>query len=310
MSNKVISGNILILIYKTLDMKFNIVYTVLALALVTIISLSNSAGRAGGANQGNTGAPGDQMTGNNPRTCQSCHATGDIQVLLSLDILDANNNPITAYIPNEIYTARVSIDSAAGPKALGYGFQMVSLLDTDNSDVNGWTASGHSENVQIEASSNTNRVYAEHKGTSDSNEFLVQWQAPAAGKGDISFYAVGNGVNRNGSTSGDGATPPEKLTLTESIVSSVADLSTIGVDLHVAPNPVINQVYVTIKSEAQRVVTTKIMNTTGQVFYQQALNLSIGKQIIPIDLSQLGAGIYFLQTTSEKVINTQKIIKL
>lgn len=291
-------------------MKFNIIYTVFALALLTIVSLANSAGRAGGANQGNTGAPGDQMIGNNPRTCQSCHATGDIQVLLSLDILDANNNPITAYIPNEIYTAKVSIDSAAGPKALGYGFQMVSLLDTDNSDVNGWAASGHSENVQIEASSNTNRVYAEHKGVSDSNEFLVQWQAPAAGQGDIAFYAVGNGVNRNGSTSGDGAALPQKLTLTESIVSSIADLSTIGVKLQVAPNPVINQIYVTIKSEEQRIITAKIMNATGQIFYQQSLNLAIDKQIIPIDLSQLATGIYFLQTTSEKVINTQKIIKL
>ncbi len=291
-------------------MKLNIIYTTFILAFITIISLSNSGGRAGSSNRGNTGAPGDEMIGNNPRTCQSCHATGDIQVLLSLEILDTDNNPITAYTPNEVYTAKVRIDSAAGPAALGYGFQMVSLFDTDNSDVNGWAATGHSENVQIEESSNTNRVYAEHKGVSDSNEFLVQWQAPAAGNGDISFYAVGNGVNRNGSTSGDGAALPQKLTLAESIVSSIADLSTIGVDLQIAPNPVTDQLYITVISQEQRIMATKIVNATGQIVHQQTFQSTTGKQIIPIDLSQLATGIYFLQTTSEKVINTQKIIKL
>lgn len=291
-------------------MKFNILYTTFALVFLAIISLANAGGRAGTANQGNTGAPGDQMIGNNPRTCQSCHATGDIQVLLSLEVLDANNNPISTYTPNEVYTAKVSIDSAAGPTAAGYGFQMVSLFDVDNSDVAGWTGTGHSENVQIEAATTNNRVYAEQKGVSDSNEFLVQWQAPAAGNGAISFYAAGNGVNRSGSTSGDGAAIPQKLTLTENVVSSLADLSTIGIDLQIAPNPVNDQLYLTIESQEQRLFTTKIVNGTGQLFHQQTIHLSAGKQVQPIDLSQLAAGIYFLQNISEKVINTQKIIKL
>ncbi len=291
-------------------MKFNLIYTTFALVLVTIISLSNSGGRAGTANQGNTGAPGDEMLGNNPRTCQSCHATGDIQVLLSLEILDADNNPITTYIPNEVYIAKVSIDSAAGPVALGYGFQMVSLFDADNSDVNGWTIEGHSDNVQIEGSTINNRVYAEHKGVSDSNEFLVQWQAPEAGSGPLTFYAAGNGVNRNGGTSGDGATLPVQLALTENSTSSIADLSTIGVELQLAPNPVNDQLYLTIASQERRTLTTKIVNGTGQLFHQQTIHLSTGQQILPIDLSQLSTGIYFLQTTSKKVINTQKIIKL
>jgi len=286
-------------------MKIRTLYTVFILALLAIISLSNSGGRAGSANQGNTGAPGDAST-----TCQNCHATGDIQVLLSLEILDADNNPITTYTPNEIYTAKVRIDSAAGPAALGYGFQMVSLFDADNSDVDGWAITGHSDNVQIEGSTTNNRVYAEHKGVSDSNEFLVQWQAPEAGSGDLTFYAIGNGVNRNGATSGDGTTLPVQLPLTENIVSSIADLNTIGVDLQIAPNPVTDQLYLTLESQEQRTLTTKILNPTGQVFHQQTIHLSAGKQITPIDLSQLSTGIYFLQTTSKKVINTQKIIKL
>ncbi|MFK7984174.1 MAG: T9SS type A sorting domain-containing protein, partial [Saprospiraceae bacterium] len=169
---------------------------------------------------------------------------------------------------------------------------------------------GHSDNVQIEGSTINNRVYAEHKGVSDSNEFLVQWQAPEAGSGNLSFYATGIGVNRNGSTSGDGATLPVELNLTENIVSSVADLSTIGIGLQVAPNPVADYLSLTIESQKQETLITKIISATGQIFHEQTIHLAAGKQIIPIDLSQLPTGIYFLQNTSKKVINTQKIIKL
>ncbi len=291
-------------------MKVNLLFTVFSLALLTIITLSNSAGRAAGANQGNTGAPGDQMIGNNPRTCQSCHATGDIQVVMSLEVLDVDNNPITAYTPEEVYTVKVSIDSAAGPAANGYGFQMVNLFDEDNADVNGWTESGHSDNVKLAASSNTNRVYAEQNGTSDVKDFLVQWQAPAAGKGDVSFYSAGIGVNRNGSTSGDGAATPIKVTLPESLVSQIEDLSSVGIGIEVAPNPVKDQLFLKVQSERKSLVTMQLINATGQVFYQQQMNLIQGQQFENIDLSQLAKGVYFLQIANGKAVSTQKIIKL
>ena len=290
-------------------MKLRLLYAIFTLTLLTIISLSNSAGRAGSANQGNTGAPGDQMQGSNPRTCQNCHATGDIQVTLALEILDEDNNPITAYTPNEVYTARVSIDSAAGPKANGYGFQMVSLFDIDDSDVNGWAETGHSDNVQIEASTNTDRVYAEHKGTSDSNEFLVKWKAPENGSGDVSFYAVGNGVNRNGSTSGDGAAIPQKLTLPENTVSSIGNLNSIGIDMFVAPNPVKDQLFLTLNSSVQEVVHMKIINTVGQIFYQKNKIIQLGKTNELIDLTNFTTGIYILQVATGDAISAKKIIK-
>ncbi len=291
-------------------MKLRILYTIFSLTLLTIISLSNSGGRATTANQGNTGAPGDEMQGNNTRTCQNCHATGDIQVLMSLDILDTENNPVTAYIPNEMYTVRVSIDSAAGPAANGYGFQMVNLFDADNSDVNGWMESGHSDNVQIAAATNTNRVYAEHRGVSEVNEFFVRWQAPEIGGGGVSFYAAGIGANLNGTTSGDGAVIPLQVTLTEGIVSAVVDLSRVGIGIEVAPNPVKDQLSLIIQSEQQSVVNVQLINATGQVFYHEQLNLQQGEQWEQIEMRELVKGVYFLQTTSGNAVNTQKIIKL
>ena len=193
-------------------------------------------------------------------------------------------------MPNEMYTVRVSIDSAAGPAANGYGFQMVNLFDVDNSDVNGWTESGHSDNVQITPTTNTNRVYAEHRGVSEVNEFFVQWQAPEVGGGDVSFYAAGIGANLNGANSGDGAVIPLQVTLTEGIVSGIIDLSSIGIGIEVAPNPVKDQLSLMIQSEQQSVVNVQLINATGQVFYQQELNLRQGEQWEQIDLRELVKG--------------------
>lgn len=292
-------------------MKLRIIYTVFSLAFLAFLTLSNAGGRAGAANWGNTGAPGDQMTGNNPRTCQSCHATGNIQVTMDLSILDADDNPITGYIPNEVYTAKVTINSDAGsPTPEGYGFQIVSLFDRDDSGFNGWTETGHSENVKIETASNTNRVYAEHKGVSDTNEFLISWKAPEAGFGDVSFYSAGVGINRNGSTGGDGAVAPQKITLSESVSASIPTLSTIGIDLKMAPNPVSDQLFLTFNSTIKEQLTVRIATVNGELLYENTKEINTGYSTELIDLNHLTSGIYLLQISSGQALNTEKIIKL
>ena len=138
----------------------------------------------------------------------------------------------------------------------------------------------------------------------------MQWQAPESGKGDVSFYAAGIGANRNGSTSGDGAVLPQKVTLTESLVAGIEELSNVGIGIEIAPNPVKDQLMITIQSEQKATVKVQLMNATGQLFYQQQLKLIEGQQWEQIDMSQLASGVYFLQTTKENAVDTQKIIKL
>lgn len=292
-------------------MKLRFVYTIFSLAFLAVLFLSNSSGRAAGQNWGNTGAPGDQTLGNGtPRTCQSCHATGDIQVTLDIEVLDASDNPITTYTPNEVYTAKVKINHVSGPMPQGYGFQIISLFDKDTTDVKGWTETGHSNNVQIATASNTSRIYAEHDGTSDSNEFLIKWQAPDAGNGEITFYAAGSGVNRNGSTGGDGAATPQKLTLTESgTATSIQDLSTIGLGYTIAPNPISDQFFLKLNSENNKEIDIKIVTTQGQIIYENSANLNQGLNDISINTSDFATGIYLLQIASEGAIGTKKLIK-
>ena len=171
-------------------MKFRTITLVgMLLLFIAFLFQSHSAGRAGNNNRDNTGAPGGQAGGNGRQiSCENCHSGGNIEVGLNLELLDLNNNPIERYIPNEVYTAKVTIATLSDATPNGYGFQMVSLLDTDNSDVNGWIEDTHSSNVQLALANSTGRVYAEQDGTSTSNEFIIEWRAPEANNGDVSFY--------------------------------------------------------------------------------------------------------------------------
>ena len=292
-------------------MKVKILYTTFALAALAFLFLNSSGGRAASQNWGNTGAPGDEMLDNNPRTCQNCHATGNIQVSLDLQVLDANDETVEAYTPNETYTVKVSLNHINGPMPAAYGFQLVSLFDTDNSDVNGWTTSGHSDNVQIATASNTGRVYAEHNNPSNSNEFLVKWTAPESGKGAITFYSCGNGVNGNGASSGDGAATPKTLTLSENVVSAIRDnLATAGIIIQVLPNPVKEKLFLNINSRVAETIFLKIISLDGRVLHSDSKRIIQGKQRESLILNDLESGIYLLEIATSSQVTTKKLLKL
>lgn len=175
---------------------------------------SSSNGRATVANQGNTGAPGD-----NNRTCVTCHNSGPIQVNLDLDLLDLDGDEVSEYEPGSSYTVRVRIENTGATAPRGYGFQMVALdapLDENGADIRNWIDTS-TNNYKI--AQTNQREYVEQAGPSQTNEFLVGWTAPMNSSGKISFYAAGNGINFNGGTSGDGAAT-NKIEVTEKVSTS------------------------------------------------------------------------------------------
>ena len=222
---------------------------------------SHSAGRAGGNDRDNTGAPGGQTGGNGRMiSCANCHNGANFEVGLDLELIDADGNLVNQYIPNEIYTATVSLETLSGmPSA--YGFQMVSLLDSDDSDVNGWVEGSLTPNAQLSLANSTGRVYAEQDGTSESNEFSVRWQAPAVSSGDVSFYLAGVGVNANGASAGDHAPTPIRIILPELNTSDIKDVHN-DIHLNVYPNPTVDNIYL---EGSIRNTTVEIYHSTGLV---------------------------------------------
>jgi hypothetical protein len=258
---------------------------------VAICALSNSDGRAAGANRGNSGAPGDEMnTNGTPRTCQSCHNPGPITCALSISLLDENSDPVTQYMPGKEYIARVQINStSAGVN--GYGFQMIALKKIGNTDLKGFKDMG--VNGYKLSTIQNGRIYAEHSGVSASNTFDVQWVAPVVGTGSVNFYASGNAVNNNGLTSGDGAS---------SFVLEVQELPTSASVEPVAPGLGMRAIGggekqilpISIDSDRAGDFSFEMIDLSGHIVAQRKGNLIAGEQRLELEVSALPPGLYVL----------------
>ena len=267
-------------------MKIKLLYLIPVLLGAAVIFSSTSSGRAAGANQGNTGAPGD-----NSRTCVSCHNTGNIEVDLNISLLNASGQEVTSYVPGQTYTVRVQIDSIGGPAALAWGFQMVCLeapLDVNGEDLENWVDMGPN-NYKI--ANARGRQYAEQSGPSSSNIFDVTWVAPERNTGPVSFYAAGNGVNFNGGTSGDGA-DTDKIEIAEDVASSISDLWQDEVKL--SPNP--SQAFAILSTPDDFIGQAQIYSLTGNILDQ--VQLGEGDRW-EINTGILKSGIYLIKLTHQ-----------
>ncbi len=271
-------------------MKLKFTYTVFSLALLAFVFASNSGGRGGAANEGNSGAPGDDS-----KTCITCHNNNAaVQVTMSIDVLDGDGNSVVAdgYEPGTTYDVVASVNVADGMPS-GYGFQMVALNAAEGQNgnsVNTW--SSPADNVQI-SSVTTGRDYAEHKGVSTSNEFRVKWTAPAEGSGTVTFYTCGNGVNTNGETGGDAAAC-NSLVFTEAMTSSTTQVDDV-LEISIFPNPAIDVVQLQTVSPNAGNYDLVITDVLGRRVYEESFRMPQGTATSPLDVSQLGTGAYTLQ---------------
>ena len=152
---------------------------------------SNNAG----APAGYTGSPNE----NNSRTCSSqnggCHSGAGSTFQQGMI---TSNVPECGYTPGQTYTITLTV-SSAGRSEFGFSFSPQlsdgatagSMIASNGTQLNGGgrylthTAAG-----TVESSPNT-RVWT------------FDWIAPAAGSGDVTFYAAFNATNGNNASSGD-----------------------------------------------------------------------------------------------------------
>ncbi|MFT4666362.1 MAG: hypothetical protein ACI8YQ_000034 [Polaribacter sp.] len=297
---------------KHLNMKSNFIYTFFCLAIMVFLFSSNNGGRAT-IGQANTGAPGDQVNGaGQPWTCQTCHGTGNangIQVTQTFEITDADGNDLFAngYTPGETYDVKLTVNAVTGNPAK-YGFQILCLNAAPNvsgPEVSNWTAV--SSNVAIRQASTTGRTYAEHATGSSSNEFTMTWVAPAAGSGDVTFYAVGNGVNGNDASSGDGATT-SNFTLIEGETSSAKNI-TLSLYWSLFPNPVATQLSVKVNADESGQYDWSIIDVQGRALQVGQFDLIQGENLQTVAVADIATGLYHFQMHKDGKITTQTLVK-
>lgn len=136
-------------------------------------------------------------------SCRLCHGNavggGSVQIL----------GAPASYVPNRVYNLTVRV---ADPAKLGGGFQ----LSVENGAGHvGTLLLSDLVNTRFAATKDDQNVWAEHTLTGVANavanwaamgssaQYHVQWRAPAADVGTVTFYAAGNAINNNMANSGD-----------------------------------------------------------------------------------------------------------
>ncbi len=238
---------------------------------------------------GITTAPGDlENASGQKETCAKCHNGNPYNSSLEIRVQDANGHDILGYDPGASYTIKLIIHAATGTPA-GYGFQMVGLKD--NGDVGLQDFPGHSANVK-EVNGILGRKYFEHNQPSTSNVFTIDWVAPPAGSGSVTFYAVGNAVNLNGNQGGDSPCK-KKMTLTEGLILANDDPDT-GAGISVMDAPATNRLRLRIQAAQSGRTHALLYDLNGRPVQQQTTQVSSGENEMTMDVSSLSPGLYIL----------------
>lgn len=287
-------------------MTLRLLFTTLIFGLILILGMGNKNGRASSQNRGNTGAPGDETSLGQPKTCQNCHNQGPILASLDITVLNANNQPITQYQPGQQYTASVKI-TATGTGLQGYGFQMIALRDAGNTDLDGFTDT-NPNNYKIATITN-GRTYAEHDNISTANTFNVKWTAPVAGTGNITFYASGNGVNGNGTTSGDGGAK-FSLHLQEFGTVAANEPQSPDYSMRLSPNPVIGDTRLNTGTLPTGQYRARSFNASAKMVWESPVTVTGPSEDIQIPAAEWQAGLYYIQLEGAHGHAIVKVVKL
>ena len=207
-------------------------------------------------------------------TCAGCHGAPNSSTSFSITLKDATGNAVTSYTPGNNYTVEYVVSDNS---LNGFGFQGVAL--TNNNWQAGILTSTLTPNTQITnlVSTGGGLQYAEHLGTSPTGIFSLNWTAPFAGAGDVTFYGTGLAVNSNGGTSGDNTSSPISVIISESSATSIAYSQGIYCQNDADPTPTIS-------------------GTSGGTF-SSTTGLSIDPNTGTVDLSASTAGPYMITYT-------------
>lgn len=290
-------------------MKKNI-YSLFFSVAILILFLNSSSGYGAINDEGITGAPGDEMNGANPKTCQYCHSAGAFgPPNMTIQFLDSTaTNAVSTYAPNKLYTIRVTIIAGSGTPS-GYGFQMIDIRKSNSANLKGFLPSNQQNTgIQLTTLMKNGRQYAEHNRRSTSNRFDVKWRAPAtAGFGIVTFYAAGNAVNGNGDLTGDGAT--FKNAELPEVVVSAKDIDQ-NIQLSLSSNPFTEGVTINLNSPNERLLHVRMTDISGRIILLNSWKVINGDNQKILNLNDLSKGAYMLQVIEGQRIVTKKIIKL
>jgi hypothetical protein len=175
---------------------------------------------------GHTNSPVDGQTCAKSN-CHSGSAQVDNSGFIDLDIgtnpQPQNNLDGFSYTPGKTYNLLVDLTALQTSE---FGFQL-STLGPNNNQAGSFSII-NSGNTSLQTQNNIE--YIGHQSAGGNATWLVEWTAPAAGSGAVTFYVAANGANGDGTNNGDDIYIKD-ITISEDINCSLsASLASAGGD--------------------------------------------------------------------------------
>jgi hypothetical protein len=255
-------------------------------AIIFIAALTNAAHSPGGQ----TGSPAD---GSN---CTVCH-TGTPQTAASSWI--SHNIPSSGYVPGQTYTVTLTGTHSGVQR---FGFECT-VEDSKNNKVGVFTITNSAETELVNMSHAVSHTGSGLTPSNNSKSWSFDWTAPAAGTGDVTFFAALNAANGDMGASGD-VIYLSHLTVAEDVSSGIND-GHINDLISIYPNPAND--FLNIQFNHGLSGEVKIYNVAGKELVSNKLNRST--PLCKLDVSGLSNGIYFVQIDTGKDQISRRFIK-
>ena len=257
----------------------------------TLLFLGNSGGAAASGNF-HTGAP--SAGGGTEATCSVCHSSGSFgEPVINVSFaLDGTPVDITEYTPGATYRVTVAVGYGNNaPAAYGFSSQFLNVANSPATPAG--TPANPDAATQI-SNGSADRKYIEQSSPNQDSTFSFDWTAPEVGEGEVSYYVVGNLVNRAAGTGGDnGSSSPTIITLAEGTPSAVRNFTAIPYSLF--PNPSNGATNLSVTPPNADEYTLSISGLDGRVLSSKTVGLSAGTTTLPLDSEGLKPGIYVVQ---------------
>jgi hypothetical protein len=270
--------------------------TVILLGILTVSMLAMQIGmdafsNTGGSSAGKTGSPGDGAN------CTQCHSGSPQQQ----PGLITTNIPGGGYTPGFIYQITATIVDSTSTK---FGFQ-VSPQNVQGTRLGTLIATNTTETQTQQTGKYITHKTAGTPGVG-MRTWTFDWQAPAPGTGNVTFYGAFNVANSNNLSSGD------RILLSTTQVSE--DLSSIGDQVEsfpavkLFPNPASEFLLLDLGKQVNESVEIRIVDLRGRVVKEEILEPENG-QSLRIEVSALATGVYFISIENKGNTTTRRFVK-
>lgn len=277
-------------------MKKSVLLYLVFLSALWVVFNSNASGAGQSQGVDRTGSP------LSPGTCGECHGQGSYNPSLDITLLDGTN-PVSAYVPGKQYTLRFSVNPANGTPG-GYGYQ-ATVLDSKNAQAGTLGTAPSGQRVITLGG----RQYAEQSRRASSGVFQLPWTAPTAGTGNVVVYSTGVAVNGTGSNGGDNHAS-NKLTLTETTVSSLSAAKTLNAQLKVYPNPAVEFARLEIQGKLENAsLWVSLLDVQGRILQSRKVLHQGENTQIELDVKKLPRGQYWIKVSDAGKTKTVTFVK-